>query len=79
MTDTKLELVPPTRPLARPRGPLMTPAQIVAEFFMNGETALVSERWVRANVSKKIRLSHSKVLWYRDDVVEFIASRQKPR
>lgn len=77
MTDTKLELVAPTKPLSRPRGPLMTAQQIVRDFFTPTDgPPLVSDKWVRANVPGKIRLSYSKVVWYRDDVVAFIDSRK---
>lgn len=77
MTAPKLELVPPAKPLTAPRGPMLTSQQIVERFFTDdAQGALVSDKWVRANVPGKIRLSHSKVVWYRDDVLAWIESRK---
>jgi predicted DNA-binding transcriptional regulator AlpA len=44
------------------RGRLLTPAQ-VAEMIGS-----VSEAWVRRNVPHKVRLGHSTVRWWEDDI-----------
>lgn len=74
---SKLELVTATKPLPAPRGPLMTAPQIVERFFVGeGGKALVSEKWVRANVPGKIRLSYNRVVWYVYEVESWIEARR---
>lgn len=64
-------------PLPRPRGPLMSAAEIVRRFFTTESgVALVTDKWVRDTVAGKIRLSHSKVAWFRDDVIAWIECRR---
>lgn len=61
---------------------MMNAEKIVREFFTDPDSgeSYVKQKWVRATVPNKVRLSHHVVLWYRDDVLAWIASRQeKPR
>lgn len=51
---------------------------VVKEFFtMHDGRKLVTDRWVRKTVPGKVRVSHSVVFWYYDDVVKWLASRQE--
>ena len=44
---------------------------------MHDGRKLVTDRWVRKTVPGKVRVSHSVVFWYYDDVVKWLASRQE--
>lgn len=73
----KLELMA-TRPLPAPRGPMMTAQQIVERFFVDGEgKSLVSDKWVRAKVPGKIRLSYNRIAWYQYEVEAWIETRRE--
>ena len=63
------------RPLASPvpRGPLMTAKQIASELFGGS----VSEKWVRAHAPHRVKLSHRPVLWYRNDVLQWIDDKRE--
>lgn len=69
------------QPLIRPRGPMMSAEKIVRDYFTDPDSgeAYVSAKWVRDTVPGKVRLSHNVVLWYRDDVLAWIASRQEKK
>lgn len=61
--------------LPAPRGPLLSPEVIAKDpELFNGR---VSPKWVRANCPNKVKLGHSTVAFYRDDVLAFIASRRR--
>lgn len=55
---------------AGPRGRLLTAQQIATEIFNMPSR----ERWVRQTVApaKKIRLGHSSVFWWEQDVLDWI-------
>lgn len=64
-------------PIPAPRGPMLSPDAVVREFFTQPDgSAIVSAKWVRENLPGKIRLSHSKVVWYRDDVLAWLEARR---
>lgn len=56
-----------------PKGPLMSSDAVATELF----GGLVSAKWVRSNVPNKVKLGHSTVAFYRDDVLAFIESRKE--
>ena len=71
MADTlKLETQKRPEP-TQDRGPLMNARQLAKEEFHGA----VTSRWVRDNVPGKITLSHSKVVWFRNDVRAWISER----
>ena len=75
-----LSVVEPRRPVAPTRGPLLTAATIVRDYFTEPDGhAMVSERWVRANAPNKVRLSYNRVAWYRDDVEAWIAALRQAK
>jgi hypothetical protein len=55
-----------------PAGPMRT-AQYVAEHHFSGE---VSPEWVLEHVRPRVELSRTKVRFYDDDVIAWIASRR---
>lgn len=59
--------------IPKPRGPLMSAVDVARECF-DGK---VSPKWVKEHVPHKVRLGHSTVLWYRDDVLAFIESQRE--
>lgn len=63
------------RNLPAPRGPLMRPEEIANDPELFNGT--VSAKWVRANVPNKVKLGHSTVAFYKQDVLAFIASRRE--
>lgn len=63
MTDSAPAPAPPPD-----RGPLLTAAQVAAHIFSN----TVSIAWVRRQVPHKIRLGHSTVRWFEQDVREWL-------
>lgn len=71
----KLSLSEVSRNLPLPRGPLMKPDAVAQDPELFNGT--VSAKWVRENVPNKVKLGHSTVAFYRDDVVAFIASRRE--
>lgn len=81
MTDRPdLRLAGRPAPLAAPRGRPISARTIVKEFGTDPETGEqhFSEKWVRENVPGKRRLSHSKVIWYYDEVAEWFATGGRP-
>lgn len=58
-----------------PRGPFMRADAIArdVELFNNA----VSPAWVRRNVPNRIKLGHSTVGWFRQDVEQWIQSRKE--
>lgn len=71
-----MKLVPPSPAIPLPR-PATDARGIVARFFTDAVSgkAMVSEKWVRANVPGKRRVSYNRVLWYLDDVQAWLDSR----
>lgn len=59
--------------LPKPRGPLMNAETVARECF----DSQVGAKWVKQNVPNKVRLGHSTVLWFRDDVLEWIQKRKE--
>lgn len=73
MESNRLKVIPKSGNIPLPRGPLMT-AEQVAEVCFSGS---VKPKWVRENVPHKVRLGHSTVRWYRDDVLAYIESQRE--
>lgn len=71
----RIRLLAKAADLPKPRGPLMDADAIARDQELFNGT--VSAKWVRANVPHRVKLGHSTVRWYRDDVSEFIASRRE--
>ena len=70
----KLRLIPKSPDILVPRGPFMRAWQIAEDpELFNRE---VSAKWVLRNLPGKVKLGHSTVGFYRDDVLAFIASRR---
>jgi hypothetical protein len=58
------------------RGPLLTPEEVAQDpDLFRGK---VKAQWVRRNVRPKVVLGHSTVLYYRDDVRDWIEGRRRP-
>lgn len=59
-----------TLPIPRPRGRLLFTDEVRREFFHDRKSAW----WVRRNVApnQKIRLGHSTVAWYEEDIVAWL-------
>src|SRR3712207_3567622 len=77
---TNLQVVPPSDPPApapgagaAPRGRMMDALEIAAEKF----SVKVTEKWVRATVPGKMRLSHNVVVWYERDVDVWLEQRRR--
>lgn len=68
-----LRLAQKGAPIPPPRGPLMSSDAVATELF----GGIVSAKWVRSNVPNKVKLGHSTVGFYRDDVLAFIESRKE--
>jgi hypothetical protein len=64
-TDSSSPVAPP-----RPRGRLLFTDDVRREFFHDRKSAW----WIRRTVApnKKIRLGHSTVAWYEDDIVAWL-------
>ncbi len=62
---TESPVAPPTD-----RGRLLTPAEVAS--LIGGR----SDSWVRRNVPHKLKLGHSTVRWYEDDVLSWLESRR---
>lgn len=62
-----------TETIPAPRGPIVNAAWIIRHYHTDPDTgtATVSDKWIRETVPGKIRLSHSRVGWYRDDVIKY--------
>lgn len=54
-----------------PRGPIVSAEWIIRHYHTDPDTGerQVSQKWIRENIPGKVRLSHSMVGWFRDDVV----------
>lgn len=67
-----LEIVPRSdfRP---PRGPVVDAAWIVRHYHTDPDSGKPTrtEKWVRQTVPNKMRLGHSTVGWFQDDVVDY--------
>lgn len=63
------------RNLPAPRGPLMRPEDIASDPELFNGT--VSAKWVRSHCPNKVKLGHSTIAFYKQDVLAFIESRRK--
>lgn len=73
----RLEPGSPAPTIAPPRRTIDA-VGIVKEFFTTHDgRPLCTDRWVRKIVPGKVRVSHSVVFWYYDDVAKWVASRQE--
>lgn len=61
--------------IPKPRGPFLR-ARVIAEDPTLFNKA-VSPEWVLRNVPNKVKLGHSTVGWFRDDVEAFLESRRR--
>ncbi len=70
-----MRIVPKSDPIPLPR-PSTNAAGLVALFFTDAVTGqpMRSEKWVRANVPGKRRVSYNVVLWYIDEVQTWLDS-----
>lgn len=70
-----MKIVPKTPAIPLPR-PSTNAAGLVTLFFTDAVTGrpLRSEKWVRANVPGKRRASYNCVLWYIDEVQQWVDS-----
>ncbi len=59
--------------IPQPRGPLMNARDVASQLF----SGKVSSKWVKQNVPNRVKLGHSTVLWYRDDVLAFIEQQRE--
>ncbi|MDB4874418.1 MAG: hypothetical protein JWM41_864 [Gemmatimonadetes bacterium] len=80
----KLTLEPSDHPpVEQPRGRMVDAKAIVEHFYTveeNGVTKRqVSARWVREHMPYKMPMSHSRVFWYLNDVVEILAESRRLR
>lgn len=73
MAERRLAVIPKVGSVPLPRGPLMDAETVASELF----GGLVSPRWVRQNVTPKVRLGQRTVGFYRDDVLAFIERRKE--
>lgn len=71
----RLRIIERSEAVPLPRGPFMRAKKIAAdpELFNNE----VSPAWVLRNVPNRVKLGHSTVGWYRQDVEAWIASRKQ--
>lgn len=62
-----------------PRGRLISAEGIVKRWFIDPETGceMMSARWVRDFMPYKQTMSHSRVLWYENDVAAIIAKARE--
>lgn len=75
MTRRAFSIAPPVDLTPPPdRGPLMTPLEVAVDpELFNGK---VKPSWVRRNVRPIVRLGHSTVMLYREDVRRWIEGRR---
>lgn len=74
MTEPRLKILPKVEGVPLPRGPFMRAWEVAADpELFNGKVGAV---WVRRNVPNRVKIGHSTVGWYRNDVLAFIASRR---
>ena len=73
-----LELASPPPTISTPRGRMVDSKAIVKRFFVDSDgREFVTSRWVRDNMPYKISLSHSRVVWYDQDVEQILAEARR--